>query len=57
MYDVTSSGASLNPEWKKLIEDFPDRFVLGSDINSGRFGEYDRVMSTYRTIILQGVRK
>ncbi len=57
MYDATSSGASLNPEWKKLIEDFPDRFVLGSDINSGRFGEYDRVMSTYRTIILQGVRK
>ncbi|MFZ3058186.1 MAG: amidohydrolase family protein [Candidatus Methanoperedens sp.] len=57
MYDVTPSGASLNPEWKKLIEDFPDRFVLGSDVNSGRFGEYDRVMNTYRTIILQGVRE
>lgn len=57
MYDVTSSGVSLNPEWKKVIEEFPDRFVLGSDINTGRFDEYDRVMGTYRNIILQGVRK
>jgi len=30
---------------------------LGSDINTGRFDNYDRVMDTYRTIILQGVRK
>jgi len=57
MYDVSSSSASLDSEWKKVIEEFPDRFVLGSDINTGRFDNYDRVMDTYRTIILQGVRK
>ena len=57
IYDVSSSDVSLNIEWKKVIEDFPDRFVLGSDINTGRFDNYDRVMDTYRTIILKGVKK
>ncbi len=57
IYDVSSSDVSLYPEWKKLFEEFPDRFVVGSDINSGRFGDYDRVMSTYRKVILQGVNK
>lgn len=40
-----------------MIEEFPDRFVLGSDINTGRFDNYDRVFDTYRNIILKGVRK
>jgi Amidohydrolase len=57
MYDVTSGGASLNSEWKKVIEEFPNRFVLGSDINTKRFDNYDRVFETYRTVILQSVRR
>jgi predicted TIM-barrel fold metal-dependent hydrolase len=58
MYDVSSWDAfSLKPEWKKVIEEFPNRFVLGSDINTGRFDNYDRVMDTYRNVILKGVRK
>lgn len=57
MYDISLLKVSLDSEWKKVIEEFPDRFVLGSDINTGRFDNYDRVMDTYRTIILQGVRK
>jgi len=57
MYDVSFSGSFLNAEWKKVIEEFPDRFVLGSDINTGRFDDYDRVMDTYRGVILKGVRK
>lgn len=40
-----------------MIEEFPDRFVLGSDINTGRFDNYDRVFDTYRNIILKDVRK
>jgi hypothetical protein len=49
---------SLDPEWKKAIEEFPDRFVLGSDVAPLRFeGWYDRVFNDYRNIILQGVRK
>jgi hypothetical protein len=54
---VSSGGASLETDWKKVIEEFPDRFVVGSDINTGRFGEYNRVFDTYRDVILKGVRK
>jgi len=58
MYDISSwDASSLKPEWKKVIEEFPNRFVLGSDINTGRFDNYDRVMDTYRNVILKGVRK
>ena len=57
IYYVSLWGASLESDWKKVIEEFPDRFVLGSDINTGRFGEYDRVFDTYRDVILKGVRK
>jgi len=52
MYDTTQSPSTLKPEWKKVIEEFPDRFVLGSDINGGRFGSYDQVLNTFRQIIL-----
>jgi predicted TIM-barrel fold metal-dependent hydrolase len=57
MYDTTQSTPTLKPEWKKVIEEFPDRFVLGSDINGGRFGDYDQVMNTFRHIILPGIPK
>lgn len=52
MYDTTQSTPTLKPEWRKVIEDYPDRFVLGSDVNGGRFGSYDQVMNTFRQIIL-----
>jgi predicted TIM-barrel fold metal-dependent hydrolase len=57
MYDVSSLGVSLDAEWKRLFEEFPDRFVIGSDINTGRFDNYDRVMETFRTIVFKGLRK
>lgn len=57
MYDTTQSTPTLKPEWKKVIEDFPDRFVLGSDINGGRFGSYDQVMNIFRTVILPAMPK
>ena len=57
MYDVSFSSAFLNPDWKKVIEEFPGRYAIGSDINTGRFDGYDRVMDTYRNVILKGVRK
>jgi hypothetical protein len=40
-----------------VFEEFPDRFAIGSDINTGRFDNYDRVMETFRTIVLHEVRK
>jgi hypothetical protein len=57
MYDTTQSLPTLKPEWKKVIEDFPDRFVLGSDINRERFGLYDDNMNRFRQIILSGMPK
>lgn len=57
MYDVSLWGVSLGTEWKKVFEEFPDHFVIGSDINTGRFDNYDRVMETFRTIVLQGISK
>ncbi len=58
MYKMGFQGVTLDPEWKKVIEEFPDRFVLGSDVAPLRFEEwYDRVFDDYRQIILQGVRK
>ncbi len=57
MYDVSSTGVSLNAEWKKVFEEFPNHFAIGSDINARRFDNYDRVMETFRAIVLRGVRK
>ena len=57
MYNVTLLGASLDPEWKMLFEEFPDRFVIGSDMNTGRFDNYDRVMETFRDIVLVSLKK
>ena len=57
MYNVTILGVSLDPDWKKLLEEFPDRFVIGSDINTGRFDQYDRVMETFRDIVLRSLKK
>ena len=55
MYDDTTS--TLKPEWKQVILDYPDLFVLGSDINGGRFGKYDQVMNTFRQTILPELPK
>ena len=57
MYNVTILGVSLDPDWKKLLEEFPDRFVIGSDINTGRFDQYDRVMETFRDVVLVSLKK
>jgi predicted TIM-barrel fold metal-dependent hydrolase len=57
MYNVTILGVSLDPDWKKLFEEFPDRFVIGSDINTGRIDQYNRVMETFRDIVLVSLKK
>jgi predicted TIM-barrel fold metal-dependent hydrolase len=57
-YKISSQGVTLDPEWKEVIEEFPDRVVLGSDAAPLRFERwYDRVFNDHRNIILQGVRK
>jgi predicted TIM-barrel fold metal-dependent hydrolase len=56
MYD-TDRAAKLRSEWKNLFEAFPDRFVIGSDINTGRYPDYDRVYDTFRSIVFKALRK
>ncbi len=57
MYDISKPQASLKLEWKALFEEFPDRFLIGSDVNTGRWGEYDRVFDTFRKVVLSAVRQ
>lgn len=46
---LTCEGGALCPEWRALIEAFPDRFLVGSDtwINQ-RWSSYDEIMRAYR---------
>ncbi len=47
---LTCEGGKLCPEWRQLIQKYPDRFVVGSDtwINQ-RWSSYDQLMAGYRT--------
>jgi predicted TIM-barrel fold metal-dependent hydrolase len=47
----------LESDWKKLFEEFPDRFVIGTDVNTGRFPQYDRVIITFRDVILSKINQ
>ena len=47
---LTCEAGKLCPEWRQLIQKYPDRFVIGSDtwINQ-RWSSYDQLMAGYRT--------
>jgi hypothetical protein len=47
---LTCESGQLCPEWRSLVLDFPDRFLIGSDtwINQ-RWAYYEDTMSSYRT--------
>ena len=46
----------LKPDWKKLIEDYPDRFMVGiDDVHSWR--EYDAVIYSIRAFLLDNLTK
>lgn len=44
--------ARLNAKWQELLEEFPERFVIGTDVNTGRFDSYSRVIETFRRLVL-----
>ena len=54
---MSGTRASLKPEWRRLFEEFPDRFVIGSDVNTGRWEGYDSVFDTFRTVVLGSLRQ
>jgi hypothetical protein len=47
---LTCDGGQLCPEWRSLVLDFPDRFMIGSDtwVNQ-RWAYYEELMTVYRT--------
>lgn len=52
LYEHPNGPPKLKPEWRSLFNVYADRFLIGSDTNSGRWPEYDEVMSRLRTSVL-----
>jgi len=57
LYDVTQDLAgqktgTLRPAWRALLEEFQGRFLIGTDVNTGRWDNYDRVVQNFRTLVL-----
>ena len=44
------------PEWLELIEEFPDRFMLGTDPCCGLAGRYDEMVKEIRSSLLAHLR-
>ncbi|OIO03969.1 MAG: hypothetical protein AUJ49_03880 [Desulfovibrionaceae bacterium CG1_02_65_16] len=53
--DKNQPSASLDPKWKALLEERSDRFVFGSDVNTGRWSNYERVTENFRWFILRAL--
>lgn len=53
-YGITAAGGQLSPEWRRLLERRPDRFLIGSDtwINE-RWASYGEIMEAYRGWLAQ----
>ena len=50
--DVDTNG-TLKPLWKQLFEDYPDRFVLGTDTGEVSYAKYAQLVLRWRTILDQ----
>ena len=48
-YGITGEGGKLTPEWRRLFEAVPDRFIIGSDTwTPQRWQVYGELMEGYR---------
>jgi len=52
LFDPGNTPYRLDPAWKALLIEFPDRFVIGSDTNTARWGQYDEVIQRMRSLVL-----
>jgi len=41
----------LKPEWKALLEDRSERFLVGTDVDN--FDDYGRIIAYYREVFAQ----
>jgi predicted TIM-barrel fold metal-dependent hydrolase len=48
-----SEGNQLKTEWKDLLEEFSDRFVIGTDVSTPSPIEYARLVKYWRAILSQ----
>lgn len=48
-----SEGGQLRPIWKDLLEEFPERFVIGTDVNPPSIIEYATLIQYWRKILSQ----
>ena len=55
LYEAGGGSPRLKGSWQQLFNFFPDRFVLGSDVNPGRWEGYDKVMSRFRAALLSAL--
>lgn len=53
---IIFSKSGIKPDWKRLIQDFPDRFFVGID-DVYSWSEYDDVASTIREGLLANLAK
>ena len=51
---LTDGGGRLKPDWKSLFEEFPDRFMVGLDVNNTeRMQQIDDLVAYYRRVLGQ----
>jgi predicted TIM-barrel fold metal-dependent hydrolase len=51
---IVDGAGKLTPEWRKLFETYPDRFLVGSDTwVPERWASYDDIMAGYRAWLAQ----
>lgn len=61
LYDIdpdkggNQPDAKLNEGWKALMEEHPARFVFGTDVNTGRWDNYEGVVERFRWIVLRAL--
>ncbi len=51
--DPIDEGGALKPTWKALLEEFPDRFVIGTDIDPATLETYREEVGYWRGILTQ----
>lgn len=49
-YVVTDDGENVHKRWLRIIERYPDRFLIGSDL-VGSFGSLDKKMSEFDVLL------
>jgi len=46
------SETGVRPDWKHLIEKYPNRFMIGTDPCCGQFYKYQKIVDEIRTLLL-----